>query len=281
MILLGSVLIMVAAGVMWQVPGRPPATPVDDLLRASATYLSEYERQMSAVVSEEHYQQRATTRTFPESRTLRSDVLVIADEGYGWIGFRDVYEVDGRRVRDRDERLVRLFLKPNPDRERQVRRIVEESTRFNLNAGGVQVQRSINMPMMALRFLRGPNQDRSSFTLEGREAIDGVTSAVVSFLEHGMPRIIRSADDAAARGRFWIDPASGRVLRTSLLFETRDDRISITSRIEVAFAPETRLGLWVPVSMTEEHKFAAVVLTGRALYSNFRRFSVDVGTEIK
>ena len=60
---------------------------------------------------------------------LRSDVLVIANQATGWVVFRDVFEVDGKAQRDRDERLMKLFLKPDADTFRQAQRIAEESAR--------------------------------------------------------------------------------------------------------------------------------------------------------
>ena len=42
---------------------------------------------------------------------MRSDLLLVRVPGRdGWLPFRDVYEVDGRAVRDRSERLKKLFI---------------------------------------------------------------------------------------------------------------------------------------------------------------------------
>jgi hypothetical protein len=71
-----------------------------------------------------------------------------------------VYEVDGRPVRDRTDRLTKLFLAPHPDSQSQARRIAEESARFNL---GGQVLRTITTPLLALQFIRAENQNRSRF----------------------------------------------------------------------------------------------------------------------
>ncbi len=114
-----------------------------ELLRSSASYVAQYEREFSAVVSEERYEQVATrptedldgrARSVRETavRLLRSDVLLINAGAAGWIGYRDVFEVDGQPVRDRDERLFKLFLEPAPDALVQAKRIADESARFNL-----------------------------------------------------------------------------------------------------------------------------------------------------
>jgi hypothetical protein len=270
-------------------PPRAPVGELEDVLASAARYLEGYERDIPAVVSEEHYNQRGSTGAGEPmaARRLRSDMLIIADADLGWIGFRDVFEVDGRAIRGRDERLVDLFLKPYADRMAQARRIVAESSRFNLNTGPYVVQRTINMPMTALRFLRRPNQPRSRYTFEGRKTEGGIEVALVSFEEKAKPRLIASEDEAAARGRFWVDPITGRVVRSELSFDTRVDfgprrrNIDLRSKVSVRYAEEPRFRLWLPVSMDEQYVVEGVLLEGQATYVNFRRFAVDTSSSVK
>ena len=166
------------------------------------------------------------------------------------------------------------------------RRIVEESARFNLNMAGSVLVRTVNNPMMALRFLRARNQSRSRFSLEGTTTIDGVRAVVLRFKEDTLPRLIMSADDAAAGGRFWIEPESGRFVRSELAFETTNQKESTTVRsvVRVRFADVDDAGLWVPVEMNEEHRASgrgAIRFTGRATYGKVRTFRVEVETIIK
>jgi len=159
----------VAVGVSAPLPASAQAAPpLAESLRSAGDSLREYERQVPAIVAEERYEQVARRSVPPTavSRRLRSDVLVITDEAVGWVGFRDVFEVDGRPVRDRDERLAKLFLKPHAETLRQAKRIAEESARFNVNVEGIDVLRTVNMPMTALRFIRVQNQHRSTFKTE-------------------------------------------------------------------------------------------------------------------
>jgi hypothetical protein len=272
-------------------PAPPGDATLAEILRAAAAFLAEYEQEIPAIVSEEQYNQRGTGGSGPlQTRRLRSDTLVIADAEQGWIGFRDVFEVNGRAVRNRDERLTDLFLKPHADRLAQARRIAAESARFNLNTGEYAVQRTINMPMTALRFLRGPEQGRSTFELKGEKRIDGVETSVVSFEEQAMPRLISSPDDSAASGRFWID-ARGRVLESELTHETSmetrtgphnlRDHVTVRTIIKVTYGEDPRVKLWMPLSMEEQYRVGGVLLHGKATYSNFRRFTVDTATVIK
>ena len=65
-----------------------------------------------------------------QRRDLKSDVLLVrAPAGDRWIQFRDVFEVDGKPLRDRDDRLTRLFLKPSASAQKQVEDITAESAR--------------------------------------------------------------------------------------------------------------------------------------------------------
>jgi outer membrane lipoprotein-sorting protein len=244
-----------------------------DLLAEVARYLEEYEQQSGAVVSLETYVQNAQRGSDRRVRHLKSDMLVLSVGTYGWLGFRDVFEVDGRAVRDHEERLYTLFLKPSADSLEQARKILDESARFNVG----QVTRNINIPTMALTFLKRTYQPRSRFADKGIETVDGVRTRVIEFSEQASPRVISTPDGSAARGRVWVDPEQGRVVRTELMLAG-----AVNLLITVTYAPQDRLdGLWVPVSMRESYRRGGELTEGRATYSNFRKFNVDVSTIIK
>jgi len=70
-------------------------------------------------------------------RELKSDFLFVkVPSSDAWLPFRDVFAVDGRPVRDRHERLTRLFLHPSPTAMEQARQIVADSTRYDI--GGIE-----------------------------------------------------------------------------------------------------------------------------------------------
>lgn len=246
------------------------------VLAVAADYIAGYERDVQGVVAQEDYQQHVASATRP-TRQLRSDVVMVADSELGWLQFRDVFEVDGRKVRDHDDRLVQLFLKPNPDTRRQAARIVEESARFNLNPPGVTFERTLNIPLEALRFLRKPNQSRSHFEIARDEPADKGSAVVVKFQEAAIPRLIGSPSNAAASGRFWIEPVSGAVIRSELRMSAPD----VIATINVTFARQLEPAVWLPASMDEEYNLIdrTVIVSGHATYSDFRRFRVDVKTD--
>jgi hypothetical protein len=246
---------------------------------------------MSTVVSEERYVQ---TETVPDTksplnvtRVLRSDLLLQTDEHFGWVTFRDVFEVDGRPVHDRDDRVANLFASSNPDAWRQARLIADESARFNLDVPGVSQGRTLNVPMTALLFFRAADQHRSKFKVERDDTVDGRRVAVVSFEEQSQPRLIRSPGNIAMSGEAWIEPGSGRVLRTTLAYTIGDQLgLSTAVQIVVLYGDAGRLGVWVPVSMDENYRtiqfrrlapaIPVPMFSARATYSNFRRFNIDV-----
>ena len=80
-----------------------------------------------------------------------------------------MFEVDGQPVRDRSERLMKLFVQPSSSTADQVERIVIESARYNIG----NVLRTINVPVFALLILDPANQPRFMFkrTDDGKPAI--------------------------------------------------------------------------------------------------------------
>ena len=267
------------------------------LLQRAGAYLTEYERQMSMVVAEEQYMQISTGGgSSPERRVLKSDLLVVDLGAAGWFGFRDVLEVNGVAVRDRENRLLALVTSPVPDALVRAKRMAEESARFNI--GGVV--RTINTPTLALRFLRAVQQPRSTWTLGGRKTIEKRDVAELRFQEREIPRAIETRDNAAAYGRFWIEPDSGRIVRSELLI----DSAGMTAMVRVTFGPVPAITPWVPLAMEEEYRATPrtgagssggqaptrddfrsfdsnVRIEGHATYRNFRTFTVDTNTVIK
>jgi hypothetical protein len=78
-----------------------------------------------------------------------------------------------------------------------------------------------------------------------------------------------------ARGRFWIDPATGDVLRTELhcLVSRKDGNLEGTT--SVTYKPEPTLKLLVPAAMDEQWTHGRNIDRGHATYSNFRVFTVN------
>jgi hypothetical protein len=270
----------------------PPS--LDAVLQRAAAYVAEFHRQLSGIVAEERYVQdwrqisesrRPVTRNIAH-RELLSDLLLVKPEGFrAWMEFRDVFEVDGSPVRERDQRLVKMFLEPSASTTEQIAQILNESARFNIG----DIQRNVNTPIFPLLFLETANHYRFKYkqtddrrpatAVLGPAPADGAFRVatevwVIKYEEKESHTMIRTdgEKDLPSKGRFWIDPASGRVLMSELTVDNR----RIRATIDVSYQSEPLLGLLVPIEMRERYqvKRSGSLVEGRASYGRFRQFQV-------
>jgi len=267
---------------------EPPPT-LEDVLRRARAYVTEFEQRLSGIVAEETYAQEARElngrRQDPMRRTLRSDLLLVKlSPTTDWLQLRDVFEVDGEPVRDRDERLLKLFVAPTRSTEARISTILKESARYNIGS----VTRTVNVPVLALRFLEPQNQSRFKFKRSGDRRAPGTVPApdarfrvstevwVVEYEETAPATIIRTNGqrDLPARGRFWIEPDTGRVLMSELLLQDR----FIRATIAVSYQSEPIAGMLVPIEMRERiiGRRDRTQIDGTAEYGRFRQFQVTV-----
>ncbi len=269
-----AALLLVVSGALAASPAQD--TSLEALLGRLADYIDAYEQQLAAVVSEEHYVQETSgvSSLWPSQRVLKSEFLLTRGAVDGWVAFRDVYEVDGKPVQDRSDRLIQLFLKPTGDAVTQVNRIVEESAKHNLG----WVRRTVNVPTMVFQFGKRQEQSRSQFRRAAKTKVGEHETREIRFTERALPRVIQTLDNAAAQGTFWIDEATGRIHKTELRISTG----STSAVIGVSYAHDPKLDMWLPVLMSERYSTPRQpIITGRAIYQNFRKFNVTVDTIIK
>ena len=269
-----------------------PATrnPSSALLELATAYVTGYADQLSSVVAEEHYEQRVEAfavtgnglgliqgaTLIPKGRRrLVSDYLLVkVPQMVGWTPFRDVFEVDGRPVRDRGDRLLTLFVESGNRGFDQAQRIAAESSRYNIG----NVRRTINVPTLPLIFLLSSHRDRFTFTPGKERRIEGRMTRELAFTESSHPTLIRSGGgDVISTGTFWVDPDSGLVVQTRLRTDDRDLRSVIT----VTYRPDPTLAFWVPWRMQEAYDGVDEVIQGTATYANFRTFRVETQERIQ
>ena len=257
-----------------------------DALRRAATYVASFQRQLSTIVAEETYvqeikhQQTALGSPILLPRRLRSDLMLVRPPNSDrYVEFRDVFEVDGSPVRDRDDRLTRLL--NDPDAGDKLGAIIRESARYNIG----NIERNVNTPLMSLQFLEAANQSRFTFKRELRSApvlrdssSREITDApvfrvstetwIVAYQERRDQTIVRTpmGDDLPARGRFWINPDTGAVLVSELVIQGGD----VTATITVSYQSEPLMGFLVPVEMRETYVALRERVEGRATYGRFR-----------
>lgn len=279
---------------------------VSQVLDKAAIYVSGFERQLAGVVAEETYLQRCVLDQVHVCsggvvrRELKSDLLLVpvASEAR-YVQFRDVFEVDGKAVRDREDRLTRLFQDSSPSASAQLQAIAEESARYNIG----DIQRTVNTPTLALVFLRAENQQAGTFTLTNRTKPDLTSlgqlandvpktewadfsvvpagTRVLAFKEATHNTLIRRSlnRDAPSHERFWVDPATGSVFMTEL---TVDDG-TVTAVIDVRYRPTSSVaGAMMPSEMRELYIHNSNTrwgdIFGRATYDHFRTFRVTTST---
>jgi hypothetical protein len=267
--------------------GRGPSTK--EVLERVGGYVVRYETVLSGIVSEEHYVQQADASDRPHitHRELKSDLLLVNAQGHdgaGFVQFRDVFEVDGDQVRDRSQRLERLFVNPTTASRTLAAEIMHESARYNIGS----VERNVNVPVLALSFMHPRYQPRFKFTMDAESA--GVPSGmpkagtfslsvevrVLTFRETGDdPPLVDSRDPkgrARTRGRIWVEPETGRILMTEIEIDTP----TVESVTQVSYQSEPLLGFLVPVEMRETYLMPKrnYRMTGTATYGNFRQFTV-------
>jgi hypothetical protein len=270
--------------------GAPGAaqTPqaLEDVLTRAAWYVARFDEAFPSVVAEEHYRQKVSylpswgTRTGgirdSEKRDLKSDFLMVRSERMrGWLPFRDVFEVDGRPVRQREERLTKLLLDQGGSAFDQAWRITEEGARYNIGP----VERTVNVPTQALQFLHPDNLRRSTFEKADEDRIDGVPVWEVRFEEVGVPTLIRTTGGMSlpATGAFWIEPSTGVVVRSVVRLRLP----GLRSEITVKFEPHPDLDVRVPAELKERYAGQNYTLEGTATYTRFRRFRVTTEEVIK
>jgi hypothetical protein len=258
-----------------QAPAPPPT--LEAVLERAGRYAAGFAEQFSSVVAEERSEQSASggPRDFVTERRLAADVLVVRVPGtQEWMGFRDVFEVNRSKVRDREDRLLKLFLESPATAVAQARRLADESARFNVG----HLTRNFNLPTTALFFLHPSSQWRFKYKKAGERERDGVRYWVVRGTESARPTLVRTSlgHDAEMTTEYLIDPETGLVARSTMRLQYPAE-----TDITVDYRLDPVLGFWVPSRMEESYQQGTARIRGTATYTNFRRFQVKTDTSFR
>ncbi len=270
-----------------QTPGDPQLEPV---LARMGAYISGYAEKAALVVAVEEYTQTVMLDGAPvpiQPRRLVAEFAIVkTSDGSGWVGFRDVVEVNGRALVDRRDRLRSLFAATGTADATELQRIANESSRFNVGP----VSRNFNVPTSAMFFFLPDNLARFAFTRKGTKKVNGVETWEVAVKETRSPTLImtRAGADVPITGTLWIKPDDGTVVRTRLQLKNFADqmtspvqgapsqrpeinpaapqgrraaavptmywdKIESAADIEVTYRPHSELGLWLPSEMAEHY----------------------------
>jgi hypothetical protein len=144
----------------------------------------------------------------------------------------------------------------------------------------------INVPTFALTLLLERNIHSFEFRRGREETIESARVLRVDFDEGARPTLIRSPDgvDVPSSGSFWVDPLTGRIVKTFLRAAragAAENLAGLMMEATVVYRRSDTLGLWVPAEMREAYRLRGNTVDGRASYSNFRSFQVRTEQEIK
>ena len=194
----------------------------------------------------------------PERRRLVSEFALVANRSTsgGWLGYRDVIEMNGKPVADGRDRLQALFRSDIPDLQ-EARRIADEECALQHRAGLEKLQRPDDH--LVLLSLRQPVP--LLVPPQGRERIDSIDTVEIDFREERLPTLIMNSagKDVPASGTLWVNPLDGAVVRTRLELAEFDDAGS-KAVVEVHYRKDKALAMWVPSRMTES--YTGVSLSG-------------------
>ena len=269
--------------------GNSPGSGFTTIIGSAMRYVMGYEQKFALLVAEETYVQELQRPPNPGDNlsqrnpgggmraggatsrvVMRSDFMLVqlGGDGEGWMPFRDAFEVKGAKVRERDDRLLKLFQVNDKERFEKAAKFSDDTSKHNLG----NVARTINIPTLAMMFLHPRVNERFEFTDEGEETIDGRVLRRAAYREAARPTLIKTTRgrDLALTGRLWIDPFSGTVVKTELNAADPAVRCAIT----VTFKRNETLDFWVPSQMDEYYKAALALdeIVATATYSNLRRF---------
>jgi len=293
------VIVWVSGMALGAAPADGP--PLEELLERAGKYAQRYEAEFTDMAAEEAYTQRlyrSRGMGLQQLRSLKSDMVFVKFAGdLKWMGFRDVFEVDGDPVRERKARIEPLLQKAGAAAYGRAQQILDESARYNLG----RTRRNFNLPTLAFVFLHPANQSRFKFQRHGKDTVDGAVVWEISYEEKARPAFIRDAknNDLFSKGRLWVEEEEGRLVRSELYVQDaeRTYEVALTAK----FAPWREGGVWVPAEMQETCAFVppdadrmpamrgsgvGALLsnaTGEegeyvetlATYSNYRRFKVE------
>ena len=263
------------------------------LLTRAGEYVGRFQLEFAAIVSDEDYRQQVASRQYStpppatladvrrlrstsQQRRTRSEMLFLwMPDETAWLTVRNVLTVDGRPVPDSQNRLSDALGDTSVERRTRLRRLLNESARFNLG----RIYRTLNFPTLALLYLDPALQSRFTFTSAGRERINGVETEKIVFDESSRPTFIQDKGaDLVSRGAMWVADADGTVVRTRL--ELRIPLRETVASIDVDYRRDARLDMWVPGHMHETYVQSRASIRVESIdcvatYSNFRRFETS------
>ena len=258
---------------------EPAPVTLSHLLARAGQEVRRFEHDFTLVVSDEDYRQHVEgLRNRPRHQRTQAEMLFlwVPDERV-WLTVRNVLTVDGQAVTYSQNRLKSAVGEPGPERLARLRRLVDESARFNIGRSF----RNFNYPTLVLGFLDPAMQSRFTFTLAGRERVHGTDTWKINYVERQTPTVIQGdGEDRVARGAVWVTVRDNVPVKTRLDVRIPTLESNSVATVEVDYGRDPKLDMRVPIKMVETYMEASASLVlenigGEATYTNFRRFGTS------
>ena len=255
-----------------------------DLLKLGAEYVAGYPARVSGVVLEEQFRltELQGGRALPPKR-IASDLTFVNGNNETRM-VRDVFAVDTAPTRERTPRVSTVLSTLTPESWQKAQEFWREGAYHFVS----NVVMWGSEPTLAFQLLTTANQPKLVCRLDGRKKLNDVAVVGVRFqepTERDKVYLLGTPGNAAASGRFWIDPATGAIHAIDLWLEAPTESASIA----VQFAPDPTLKIILPKEMNgtfEQRELGAGPrgsgsdrnlsrrVEGAARYSNPRHFPI-------
>ena len=245
--------------------GQPqaPQPSSREVVERARRYVASYRPRLAELVAEEQYTQTAVGEA---SRRLVADFAVVrADDGM-WVGFRDVWQVDGKELSAHERRAEQLLGGDRLDWA-SARRIIEESARHNVPVRS----RDFNTPVAALELL---DEGRKTCCRVKASPVSGRRTWRLRVEERQRPTLVRRPDGKPvfSSAEFVVEPDTGAIVASTLRVGNEHPvTLSVTFRFD-----ET-LTTWVPAELHERFEIEDTghMAEGHAGYTRWRRFQTS------
>lgn len=252
------------------------------LVARASKYVAEYEKQFAFLIADEDYRQKRfdADGRLAQTRVLKSELFLTYLPADGeWIAVRDVMEVDGMRMANRDD--LRALLSRGQEVRGSIGKVIARNAQYNIG----RIERNFNEPTLPLLLLDAKRTSRIDFDRRSVAQDGNTTLVTLAFEERDSPTLVSSRDEGPvrARGEFVMDGATGTIRRT--VFQLSRPRVEV--RLETRYSLDPKLELWLPAVFLERYESGGQggrrrnndavvheVIEGEARYSNYRRFGV-------
>jgi hypothetical protein len=254
-----------------------PVTSLETVMHRAGLFALQQRDALTSVRADEHYLQelRVAGGGVLQTRRLDSEIAFVQLSGREeWLAFRNVVKVDGEPTGTDTARLEKLFREGTI--AEQGSRIAEENAIYNIG----RLKRTFNIPTFPTYFLMPQQRSRLRFKrVSDKPDPSGLWE--VSYEERERPTMVRTPErqDVPVKGRLWIAPDDGHVVRATLQVET-----PVESELQFTWRYDEKLASWVPSEMREAYRRIrhekppprSYDIVCVATYSNYRRFGVEV-----